>query len=273
MKGIPLIITALDDQQMLQYMGRENGEDYNADFTVMLNTWEGAVKFLDNSKGNDKSRGNPRPLDIAIALGWTRIDHSTKSAAPRLSDVASACAAAFALIHGGYQQRSAYNRVSVSAAMDIATRAQEVMRQSELMGRVNKVSRHDIEVMKHQVGRAATKTADDYREGNIRKRDLRGQVDVNTYRYARDSGVQNSPLFAAFGVALVAQIERMLNVDTVSEKLEEVRKALPDITETEDRQIVQKLDLALEQVGDRAEGWRKKLIPPSKKIVPIPAGR
>lgn len=30
---------------MLEYMGRENMEDYNADFLTMLNSWEAAVKF------------------------------------------------------------------------------------------------------------------------------------------------------------------------------------------------------------------------------------
>jgi hypothetical protein len=187
--------------------------------------------------------------------------------------VAQACAAAFALIQGGYTKRSDYHRVSVSAAMEIATRAQEVMRQTELMGRVNKVSREEIEAAKQHIGRAATKTADDYREHKITQRDLRGQVDVNTYRYARDAGV-TAPLFATFGSALVAQIERMLNVDSAAERLAEVRKALPSITESADWQIIQKLDLALEQVGDRAGVWRKRLIPPNKKLVSLaPVGR
>jgi hypothetical protein len=133
------------------------------------------------------------------------------------------------------------------------------------------VSREEIEAAKHHIGRAATKTADDYREDKITKRDLRGQVDVNTYRYARDSGTKNSPLFVSFGNALVAQIERMVNVDTAAEKLSEVHKALPDLTENEDWQIIQKLDLALDQLGDRTANWRKKLTLPHKKIVSLTA--
>ena len=35
-----MIVRDLTDQQMLELMGRENGEDYSTDFLVMLNTWE-----------------------------------------------------------------------------------------------------------------------------------------------------------------------------------------------------------------------------------------
>ena len=37
-----MVVRDLDDKQMLQFMGRENGEDYNADFLVMLEIWEAA---------------------------------------------------------------------------------------------------------------------------------------------------------------------------------------------------------------------------------------
>jgi hypothetical protein len=49
---------------MLQYMGRENGEDYATDYLVMLNTWDGAVEFFGRAQKKSK------PLDIARLLGW-----------------------------------------------------------------------------------------------------------------------------------------------------------------------------------------------------------
>jgi hypothetical protein len=158
----------------------------------------------------------------------------------------------------------------VTGAMHIATRAQELSRQADLMAKVNKIRHEDVENNKRHIGRAASKTAEDYREHRVLQRDLRGMVDVHTYRYARDTSAPASPLFALFGVSLVATIERMLNVDTAAEKLAEVHKALPDLTEIEDWQIVQRLDLALQQLGERADGWRKRLIAPKKKIVPLP---
>ena len=42
---VPLITDDLSNQQMLQFMGRENGEDYSAEFLVMLNTWGRRHKF------------------------------------------------------------------------------------------------------------------------------------------------------------------------------------------------------------------------------------
>jgi ParB-like chromosome segregation protein Spo0J len=33
-----LLVEDMDDRQMLQLMGRENGEDYSANFLVMLST-------------------------------------------------------------------------------------------------------------------------------------------------------------------------------------------------------------------------------------------
>ena len=48
---------------MLQFMGRENGEDYGTDFLTMLNTWEGAINFAGLTPGILKT------IDIAKLLG------------------------------------------------------------------------------------------------------------------------------------------------------------------------------------------------------------
>jgi hypothetical protein len=76
MTEVPLIIEALDDQKMLQFMGRENGEDYGTSFIVMLNTWEGAVKFFVKSrkKVGFENVLSGRDLDIARTLGWLTHD-------------------------------------------------------------------------------------------------------------------------------------------------------------------------------------------------------
>ena len=43
-------------------MGRENMEDYNADFLVMLESWEAAIKYC------GRGRENPQTIDVAIRL-------------------------------------------------------------------------------------------------------------------------------------------------------------------------------------------------------------
>ena len=41
-------------------MGRENMEDYNADFLVMLESWKAAIKYC------GRGRENPQTIDVAI---------------------------------------------------------------------------------------------------------------------------------------------------------------------------------------------------------------
>mgnify|MGYP006906478808 FL=1 len=48
---------------MLAFMGRENMEDYNADFLSMLETWEAAVGYSPSMDG-DKNQ----PVEIAKLL-------------------------------------------------------------------------------------------------------------------------------------------------------------------------------------------------------------
>jgi hypothetical protein len=63
-----IILRDLDDKAMLQFMGRENMADYNADFITMLQTWDAAVTFSPLRNGEDGY-----PVDIAILLGWTQL--------------------------------------------------------------------------------------------------------------------------------------------------------------------------------------------------------
>ena len=68
MTEVNVIVKELTDLQMLQYMGRENGEDYASDYLIMLNSWEGAVNFLGRLNGQ-----NSQSIEIAKVLGWTVI--------------------------------------------------------------------------------------------------------------------------------------------------------------------------------------------------------
>jgi hypothetical protein len=229
LKTIHLIIRQLSDLEMLQFMGRENGEDYSTDLLVLLNTWEGAVKFLANSKDYPSPRTHVRreakPLEIARVLGWLSPDRSRDGM--QMSRAARACSDAFALISGGYLSRDDLRGLYTSDAQEIVGRAQFRMEQMEQLATKSRAPRSEIEAAKRHIGNAATTTATSLKEGKLAHRDLRGQVDLHAYRFARDAKVQ-SPLFAAFGKSLVEQIERMLNTDVMAEKLGEVRKARRD---------------------------------------------
>jgi hypothetical protein len=91
LKSIPLIVRDLTDKQMLQFMGRENLEDYNADFLCMLETWEAAAKFAASIDAEKRP-----PLVIAQLLGWTD-PRTDRDGAPMLNMTARACNAAHSL--------------------------------------------------------------------------------------------------------------------------------------------------------------------------------
>src|SRR5262245_20025673 len=54
-KTVPLLVRDLDDEQMIQFMGRENLEDYNAEFMIMLEAWEAASDFSERVRKNAKA--------------------------------------------------------------------------------------------------------------------------------------------------------------------------------------------------------------------------
>ena len=119
---------------------------------------------------------------------------------------------------------------------------------------------------KKQIGKAVTKTAKESRRGEIAQKDLRGQVDVNTYRFAKQSKKQ-SPLFKQFGDQLKNSVTKMLNDDSTATKLKEIKAALGDITMEEDRAVVRAIKFELGELSGRADKWATVMDP--KKVVDL----
>jgi ParB/RepB/Spo0J family partition protein len=260
LKRVALIVQELDDEKMLQFMGRENMEDYNADFLCMLETWEAAVSFARRVAQNVKD------IEISRLLGWTRGDHTRD----RMNDTAMACNAAHKLISGGYMSRDDLHNLSVRAAIEITGRAQSRMEQLEALGKKTQRPAHEIETAKKQIARGAKRVAKDFRENRhgLGIRDLKGQVDLEAYKSSRDTKRQ-SPLFAMFGDAVADSISKMLTKDTNAEKLAEIVRALPKLELEEDAAALRKIDFALAELGEHvAPSWRKKLAPKGK-VVPF----
>jgi hypothetical protein len=182
-----MIVRDLDDEQMLKFMGRENGEDYNADFATMLETWEAAVKFSRRDDGEAI-----KPVEIAMLLGWTQ--DRTDSSRPQMNRTADACNAAYDLLQQGVIQRNTLPDLTVNQAREILTRANANIKRVEKTAKKTKRPAVEVEEAKKQIGKAVTKTAKESRRGEVAQKDLRGQVDVNTYRFAKESK-QRSPLF------------------------------------------------------------------------------
>ena len=53
---------------MIQFMGHENLEDYNADFLCMLETWEAGAQFFLPLDGGKRGQA----INSARLWGWTR---------------------------------------------------------------------------------------------------------------------------------------------------------------------------------------------------------
>jgi hypothetical protein len=72
---------------MLQHMGRENLEDYNAAFLIQLEAWEAAIR----SGLLPECSGKRQVIDIARLLGWIRPRGDTTRDGMKINDTVSAC--------------------------------------------------------------------------------------------------------------------------------------------------------------------------------------
>lgn len=260
LKTVPLIVQDLSEEQMLQYMGRENMEDYNADFLCMLETWEAAVKFC-----SAIPEQKYQPITIARLLGWTRLA-ANAAGSSIMNDTASAANAAHRMINGGYLAREDLSGMPVYAAKEITERAQSRMEQLEKLGKQTERPAREIETAKRQVGKGAKQTAKDYRKGDVAKNDLRGRVDANTWDASRSA--KPSPLFALFARSLADGIHKLLVNDSAATKLEQIADALPKMTMDEDKAALRRIDFALAEHEITTGGWRKKLAPRGR-VVPF----
>lgn len=292
--AISVIQRELTDEQMLQFMGRENGEDYTTDFLTMLNTWEGAIDFLTPPKLSAKAEqkientldqlqrhqiirdeaneiivaidpdwhrrlvaGNRSPIDIARLLGWTR-----KADGPhdRMNDVAAGCANAYTLIVNDFITRSDLTGLSVKQAREIVGRAITRMKQLDKLAQTTKRPKKEVERVKKQVAKGAKITAKSAQKGHVLTKDLRATVDAETHKVAARSKIKESPLFAVFGKTLSDNLERMLDSDSAASKLKNVVDALNNITLDDDAAMVRRLNFDLGELSKRASTWQKKLV-------------
>jgi hypothetical protein len=250
---VPLIIRDLTDEEMVGFMGRENMEDFNSDFLVMLASWEAAQKFLISTEIK-----TAQPLETARLLGWTRVVGKQDN----LNNLASACNAAATLINSGHFARDDLSGMSVSAAREIVERAQSRMEMLDKLGKMGNRPAAEIARDKRHVGTAARTVAKDVREGSINHRNIRSAIDYRAVKSSTAKG-KASPLFAAFAKEVADGIHKMLVSDNTSVRLSEMEKALPHVTMEEDHAALRRIDFALAEHGETTAKWRGRLSPTS----------
>jgi len=266
---IPVIVRDLDDEQMLQFMGRENGEDYNTDFLRLLNTWEAAVSFLGRPVGPILQQS-----EIANLLGWVR-SKAGRGIAP--NDTANACHAALTLIEAGHLDRNDLDGLSVKAAREIVQRVLARHEQIEQIAKTTGRSPKEQETAKRQVSKAAKSTAKSVKSGDVRKKDIKSEIDYRTHVAAqKDKGPRSIAADIAFR-ELANQIERMLNNDSASGKLDQIEAALSMIREDSEAtqalgRVAFELKMLRQRTHEREQAIRKA--PKSRKgakIIPLRA--
>jgi ParB-like chromosome segregation protein Spo0J len=196
---MPIIVRPLSDEQMLQFMGRENMEDYNADFLCMLETWEAAVVFVDR---RGERRGKLQAIDIARILGWTELhkegsDVRHKDPHITLNRTAVSCSAAYALINAGHLAREDLRDLTVHNVREIVQNLQSRIEQLDKMARQTQRPVEEVEAAKEHLAKAAITTAEKVRDGEIATKDARATADAAAYQFARQAN-RPSPLFEVF---------------------------------------------------------------------------
>lgn len=256
---IDAIVCNMTDEEMVMYMGRENGEDYSADFQIMLNTWEAGMTFF------AEREKKPKDVEVARLLGWTRMSGNHDV----MSDLATACAGAHALIEGGHLERKDLSDISVRVARDIVTRALSRISTIEQQGKLSGAKAADIKQAKQMVGHGVRATVKQVRKGEIATSKAAASVDTNTLAAAGKAKAKPDLLFVAFGYKLAESINKMLALDPVAERLREIEKVLDYVVDPQDKTIVRQIHHELTELELRALDWRNRLTP--NKVKPFPA--
>lgn len=223
LKSIPIILRDLDDLDMLKFMGRENGEDYNSDFTIMLETWEAAMNTIPDYTG----------IGIARLLGWTRLKRTAARDAKNLgpsevmNETAEACANAADLIASGVLKRSDFNGVSVGTARKVAQKAKLRISQFERSAKAHNVSDEKLEAAKKEVGKGAAEVMEKVASGEIATKDAGNFHDSGALNRPR-TGPKSKPDMDRAIATIAKQVAKTLDGDSIGGKLNFLIKVLPE---------------------------------------------
>ena len=174
---VPLVIRGISDKEMLQFMGRENGEDYHTDFLVMLATWESAIRYeVENLPPDRRQKIENVTINMAKLLGW--IDSRSQS-----NKLALTCAKAIDLMANELVTRDDLKGLSCDQAKNFL---------SGLKLEINRTKhrfKNEPETGKKQiakVSRVAKETAEKIRSGEIRPKDIKTSLDTQGLRLDHD---------------------------------------------------------------------------------------
>ena len=150
------ILRELDDLQMVQFMGRENLEDYKADFLAMLNAWEAMSNVLEDCRHPDDDEVSD--ARIAKELGWVRekAKRGVRYSGPNAT--AEACASASRMFRAPGVKRSDFTGLTGRSVRILCQRASS--RLDAIEKQADQYPPAEVERVKRQIGEAVRVTAD-----------------------------------------------------------------------------------------------------------------
>jgi len=249
-----IILRDLDDKAMLQFMGRENMADYNADFLTMLQTWDAAVSYFPSKDGK-----RDQPIEIATLLGWTQL---RKPASVQMNRTAEACNSTHKLLESGNLKRSDLANNTVSQVREICVRANADIDRIRKTAKKNKRPVAEIKAAEKRIAKAVVQTAKKAADGTIAQKDLRSEVGINAYRADR-AAKKPTPILAVYTQQVKSNINSMLDGDATETKLGHITEALGSITLAADILAISQLQGALALLASRATKLAAAMVIPT----------
>jgi ParB family chromosome partitioning protein len=280
-KEVPIIVRKLSDSEMLRFMGRENGEDYNADFLVMLETWDAAVEYLKAKPDELGDHGHQKmdAIDIAKFLGWTAVRSGERGdrGEVAMNATAIACSNASKLIIEKVLDRSDFKAeeggrgVSVRSARDLTSRVNTRLEQFEKRAKQEGIAAEKLARVKEATKAAAKKTLSKLKAGNTLEKDVVAEFDALT---VSSKAVQREPALMDVALdALTKKVADTLNTDSAGERLKVLAKVLPaNLAHMKGRDLesLKRLRHELELLEARADKHRTAIDP--NKVVKLNPG-
>ena len=239
----PIIVRDLTDEQMIQFMGRENGEDYKADFITMLNTWEGAIAF---------SKGFEKPVEIARLLGWTQT-YNDDSGVDKMLPVAKACANAHSLIESGAMEINDFSGMTVYSVNQMVAPAVEQIKKTK------RTAPEQVAEVTKKAAAGVKKTADSVRRGDVKPSEVGLESRSNIREKVLPKTERQLPDFVTFARKAQKGMDNLFAADALTFNVEAIIDASEHLVRGEDMNAVDGLIVDMREAMARGQELLSRL--------------
>jgi ParB/RepB/Spo0J family partition protein len=241
----------LDDAMMLKFMGRENGEDYNTEFLMLLETWEAAEAFMFRH-----AETKLQASEVARFLGWNRFTNNAErgKAMEAPTETANACYNASKLIADGIITRDSLKGLAVRSVSDICGRASSRLKMLDRDVSAEKLAPHEAQKIRQAIVSGTKGALAGRAEGHFTDQGAAQHVD-NAVLGSVD--VVKAPRLLAATINTVTKIaDGILDTDATGAKLRDLRAALQDVDTLRDADT----DRSIEYLREALRGISKRAV-------------